>query len=81
MHNFQHGCQQYLLQVLILHCVYKLSFSHCSQSFGGMGLAQDTPLAPIFAMARVIRIADGPDEVHLKSIFRMEARTQNLAKL
>ncbi|NJK84369.1 MAG: acyl-CoA dehydrogenase, partial [Saprospiraceae bacterium] len=35
------------------------------QSFGGMGLSSDTPLANYFAWARVIRLADGPDEVHM----------------
>jgi acyl-CoA dehydrogenase len=35
------------------------------QSFGGMGLSGDTPLAGYFASARVIRLADGPDEVHM----------------
>ncbi|MEL7020909.1 MAG: acyl-CoA dehydrogenase family protein [Bacteroidota bacterium] len=34
------------------------------QAFGGMGLSQDTPLAAYYANARVIRLADGPDEVH-----------------
>ena len=29
-----------------------------------MGLSQDTPLARMAAGARVLRIADGPDEVH-----------------
>jgi acyl-CoA dehydrogenase len=35
------------------------------QAFGGMGVSQDTPLAQIWIYSRVIRIADGPDEVHL----------------
>ncbi len=38
------------------------------QSFGGMGLSQDTPLANFFAWARVIRFADGPDEVHMHQL-------------
>lgn len=40
------------------------------QSFGGMGLSQDTPLAGYFAIARVIRLADGPDEVHMYQLGR-----------
>jgi len=40
------------------------------QTFGAMGLSQDTPLARMSAGARVLRIADGPDEVHLRSIAR-----------
>ena len=35
------------------------------QAFGGMGVSQDTPLAQIWIYSRIIRIADGPDEVHL----------------
>ena len=42
------------------------------QTFGAMGLYQDTPLARMSAGARVLRIADGPDEVHLRSIARRE---------
>ena len=36
------------------------------QTHGAMGLSQDTPLARMSAGARVLRIADGPDEVHLR---------------
>lgn len=35
------------------------------QAFGGMGVSQDTPLAQIWIYSRIIRLADGPDEVHL----------------
>ena len=42
------------------------------QTHGAMGLSQDTPLARMAAGARVLRIADGPDEVHLRSIARRE---------
>ena len=42
------------------------------QTFGAMGLSQDTPLARMSAGARVLRIADGLDEVHLRSIARRE---------
>ncbi len=42
------------------------------QTHGAMGLSQDTPLARMSAGARVLRIADGPDEVHLRSIARKE---------
>lgn len=40
------------------------------QVFGAMGLSPDTPLPDIWTMARSLRIADGPDEVHLRSIAR-----------
>ncbi|HWJ06033.1 MAG TPA: acyl-CoA dehydrogenase family protein [Steroidobacteraceae bacterium] len=35
------------------------------QAHGGMGLCQDTPLAAAFAYGRYVRLADGPDEVHM----------------
>ncbi|PAU89351.1 acyl-CoA dehydrogenase [Pseudomonas sp. WN033] len=42
------------------------------QVFGAMGLTPDTPLADLWTSARSLRIADGPDEVHLRSIARLE---------
>lgn len=42
------------------------------QVFGAMGLTPDTPLADLWIGSRALRIADGPDEVHLRSIARME---------
>ncbi|WP_394750430.1 acyl-CoA dehydrogenase family protein [Spongiimicrobium salis] len=35
------------------------------QIFGGKGVGPDTPLAHYFVAARMLRLADGPDEVHL----------------
>jgi len=42
------------------------------QAFGGAGVSDDTPLAAMWAATRTLRIADGPDEVHLRDIARME---------
>ncbi len=42
------------------------------QVFGAMGISPDTPLADIWTWGRALRYADGPDEVHLRSIARME---------
>ena len=42
------------------------------QVYGGAGVSQDTPLTQFFIYARSLRIADGPDEVHLESVARME---------
>jgi acyl-CoA dehydrogenase len=42
------------------------------QIFGAMGGGDDAPIHRAFAMARLLRIADGPDEVHLRQIFRQE---------
>ncbi|MGN6744281.1 MAG: acyl-CoA dehydrogenase family protein, partial [Amnibacterium sp.] len=44
------------------------------QLFGAAGLSADTPLAALFAAVRTLRIADGPDEVHLASLGRAELR-------
>ena len=44
------------------------------QLFGGAGVSHDLPLTALFAIARALRIADGPDEVHLDVIARREVR-------
>ena len=44
------------------------------QIHGGKGVSQDTPLAAFYVYARCIRLADGPDEVHMFQLGR------NLAK-
>lgn len=43
-----------------------------TQAHGGAGLHDDLPLASFQAWARVLRIADGPDEVHLRAVARNE---------
>jgi acyl-CoA dehydrogenase len=42
------------------------------QIHGGAGVSYDFPLTAMFAMARVLRLADGPDEVHRGVIARLE---------
>ena len=42
------------------------------QVHGGAGVSQDTPLAAMYAGIRTLRIVDGPDEVHLRDIARLE---------
>jgi acyl-CoA dehydrogenase len=44
------------------------------QAHGAGGVSQDFPLAELYAVARSLQIADGPDEVHLMSIARRETR-------
>ncbi|XP_066534162.1 acyl-CoA dehydrogenase family member 11 [Hoplias malabaricus] len=54
------------------------------QVHGGAGVSEDFPLTHMYAYARTLRLADGPDEVHLSSIAQMELRDQlrrNTAKL
>ena len=44
--------------------------------FGAAGVSDDTPLAYFYAWARVLRIVDGPDAVHRRSIAREELRRE-----
>lgn len=46
------------------------------QIHGGAGVSQDTPLAAMYAGIRTLRIADGPDEVHLRDIARLELKAR-----
>ncbi|BCJ42856.1 acyl-CoA dehydrogenase [Actinoplanes ianthinogenes] len=42
------------------------------QAHGAVGTSQDTPLAQLWVAARTLRLADGPDEVHKRSLARRE---------
>ncbi|GAB2572428.1 acyl-CoA dehydrogenase family protein [Dyella jejuensis] len=46
------------------------------QIHGGAGLSDDFPLTQLFAYARVLRLADGPDEVHRNVVARHEIKAQ-----
>ncbi|XP_075655544.1 putative acyl-CoA dehydrogenase IBR3 [Castanea sativa] len=48
------------------------------QVHGGAGLSSDTVLAHLWATARTLRIADGPDEVHLGTIGKLELQRARL---
>jgi len=45
------------------------------QAHGAAGVSDDFPLAYAWAHARTLRLADGPDEVHLEAIARIELNT------
>ena len=47
---------------------------HAIQSYGGAGVSQDSPLASMYAGVRTLRIVDGPDEVHIRDIARLEIK-------
>ena len=42
------------------------------QVFGGAGMMEDTPLADFLADMRAFRIYDGPSEIHLQTLARLE---------
>jgi len=50
------------------------------QVFGAMGLSSDTPLATLWMWGRILRIADGPDEVHLRTVARQEMKAAQLRR-
>ena len=46
------------------------------QMHGGGGVSQDFPLAKMYSFMRCLRLADGPDEVHTRSVARIELAKQ-----
>ncbi|MCQ8895500.1 acyl-CoA dehydrogenase family protein [Limnobacter humi] len=50
------------------------------QIHGGAGMSHDTPLSAFFAQARSLRLADGPDEVHMGLIAKLEIAKRGFAK-
>lgn len=49
------------------------------QAHGALGVCQDSFLAAAYANIRTLRLADGPDEVHLDAIAKVELKNQGLA--
>jgi acyl-CoA dehydrogenase len=47
------------------------------QAHGGGGVGSDFGLVRFFAIARLLRIPDGPDEVHRNQIAQLELRKWN----
>lgn len=45
--------------------------------FGAAGVSDDTPLAYFYAQARVLRIVDGPDAVHRRTVARQELKRRS----
>ncbi|WP_038497148.1 acyl-CoA dehydrogenase family protein [Collimonas arenae] len=56
--------------------VAQLVIDQAIQIHGGAGVCDDLPLTALFAYARVLRLADGPDEVHRALIAKLELKAQ-----
>lgn len=50
------------------------------QIFGGKGVSGDTPIAGMYASGRLMRIADGPDEVHMNQLAKLTMAQVALAR-
>jgi acyl-CoA dehydrogenase len=61
------------IKVAVPHMAEKI-INNAIQAHGGAGVSQDTPLAAMYAGTRTLRIVDGPDEVHLRDIARLELK-------
>ncbi|HPU16261.1 MAG TPA: acyl-CoA dehydrogenase family protein, partial [Polymorphobacter sp.] len=47
------------------------------QAHGGMGVSDDTVVAGFFTLNRFLRLADGPDEVHMSQLGKQKIREYN----
>lgn len=59
--------------------IYQSIADRAIQLHGAKGVTNDTPAARAFSKARAFRIYDGPDEVHLQTIARIESGEQDLS--
>ncbi len=60
--------------------VLQMIVDQAIQIHGGAGMSRDTPLTGFFIMARSLRLADGPDEVHKGLIARIELQKRGYPK-
>jgi alkylation response protein AidB-like acyl-CoA dehydrogenase len=61
---------------VIVPAVVQKAADAAMQIHGGAGVSGDFPLAALYAYSRVLRLADGPDEVHRGVIAKMELKAQ-----
>jgi acyl-CoA dehydrogenase len=54
--------------------VLQMVVDQAIQMHGGAGVSHDTPLTGLYVIARALRLADGPDEVHRAAIARLELK-------
>ncbi|MGE5649680.1 MAG: acyl-CoA dehydrogenase family protein [Bacillota bacterium] len=71
-----HGAKGALREIAMIKAIVpRMQTAICEramQTFGAMGMSPDTPLAELWTWGRVLRIADGPDEVHLRTVAKLE---------
>ena len=72
--DFRAARQEVSLIKVAVAETYQRIADRALQLFGAMGGSADTPIADAFAWARGLRIFDGPDEVHLRQIYRLEPK-------
>ena len=72
-HHGHHGAwrEVSLVKVAVPNMLQRVA-DRAIQVFGAMGGTDDAPIHYALSYARLMRIGDGPDEVHLRQIFRME---------
>lgn len=63
------------IKVVVPHVLQQVADA-AIQIHGGAGLSDDFPLAALYAYARVLRLADGPDEVHRAVVAKLELKAQ-----
>jgi acyl-CoA dehydrogenase len=79
--NGPRGARQYIsgIKVAVPALCFRV-IDRALQVHGGLGVCEDTILASAWANMRTLRIADGPDEVHRRSVARIEIKKLFLEK-
>ncbi|KAL4635272.1 acyl-CoA dehydrogenase family member 11 [Arapaima gigas] len=76
VHGSKAACKQIAIIKVVAGRLACKVVDRAIQVHGAAGLSGDFPLAQMYAYVRTLRIADGPDEVHLSAIARMELQDQ-----
>ncbi len=64
-----------MIKLAVARACYEVA-DRAVQTFGALGVTDDSPVADFFAGMRALRIYDGPDEVHVRTIARHEFKQQ-----